>query len=160
MPGAAAGPAVLACAPFLIYKEWLYQLMFRGKWEMRISHSSNRDCRVAPRKANDLVKFCAGSHWCNFKIRRVHDNSWTRPSEALLALGWQHVVPFAQSFREALHYLWKSLDRKLRFNSAADWDTNMVDQGKVVVWEGRCTQGLYDNFEYAFTAKPSTNILL
>ena len=132
----------LACSPFTMYKEWLHALMFRAKWEMRIAHRGDPKCLVAPRKRADAVMFVAGPHFCSFKIRRVYAHAWSRPSEALAALGFQHIVPFANSVKNALHALWITLDVQNAFNSAEAWDSNVVDsEGEIVVWELRCMEG-------------------
>jgi hypothetical protein len=119
---------------------------------MRFAHRRDPKCLVAPRKRADVVMFFAGPHSCTFKIRRVHANAWSRPSEALAALGFQHIVPFANSLKNALYALWMSLDVKHVFDSAEAWDANFGDQeGEIVVWELRCMKGRYQNNDYTFT---------
>jgi hypothetical protein len=141
----------LACSPLTIYKRWLYAIMFREKWEMRYALRGNPNCKVAPRKRADMVKFFAGPHACTCQIRRIHANAWSRPSEALAALGWKHIVPDARSVGAAMHALWKSLDLYHVFKTADEWDLDFGNQeGEIVVWELRCMEGRYQNIEYTF----------
>jgi hypothetical protein len=163
-PAAARAPAgarKLACAPFTIYKIWLHALMFRAKWEMRFAHHGDSTCLVSPRKRTDVVMFFAGPHSCTFKIRRVHANAWSRPSEALVAVGWKNIVPQAKSVATALQLLWKSLDVRHEFDSADAWDTSFGDQdGEMVVWEMQCLGGRFQKIDYSFTNHESTYSLI
>jgi hypothetical protein len=134
--------------------------MFRAKWEMRFARHRDSTCLVSPRKRADVVMFFAGPHSCTFKIRRVHANAWSRPSEALVALGWKHIVPHAKSVATALQLLWESLDVRHVFDSADAWDTSFGDQeGEIVVWEMQCLEGRFQKIDYSFTNHKSTYTL-
>jgi hypothetical protein len=147
----------LACAPFTIYKQWLYAVMFRAKWEMRFVRRGDPNCRAAGRKRADVVKFFAGPHSCTCQIRRIHANAWSRPSEALAALGWKHIVPVAGSVGNAMHALWTTLDPFHEFGTVEAWDSNFLAQeGEIVVWELRCLKGRYQNIDYTFNNYRST----
>ena len=134
--------------------------MFRGKWEMRFAHRGDPKCNVAPRKEADLIMFVSGGHRCTCQIRRIHANAWSRPSEALAALGWKHIVPHAHSLESALTALWMSLDVQDEFDTAKAWDSNFGDdhEGEIIVWELRRIEGRYQNTDFTFDKYISTNM--
>jgi hypothetical protein len=132
--------------------------MFREKMELRFANRGDPQCLVAPRKRGDVVMFIAGPHMCICQIRRIHANTWSRPSEALAALGWKNIVPHAKSVQNALSALWQSLGSQ-EFDTVEAWDSSFGDQeGEFVVWELRCIEGRYQNIDYIFNNHKSTYI--
>jgi hypothetical protein len=141
---------MLSSAPFLIYKVWLGDIMFRGKSEMRFSTSDKPDLKVLERRENDHVMFLSGEHNCKFRISKVH-KGWSRPSQALRHFGWRRIAPRAHSEIDALESIWRTFDKKREFVSAHAWDQKLGQQhADVRVWEGRCTSGVFDKTHYTF----------